>query len=130
MGEMQDAIDEAVGKKWRRVITIAAVLAVVYFGLGAVLHTWPFSSAAGVVQKVTSSEAIIANYQWFYDQKSAIDAQRANLNALAKDAPERAGLSMVLNNMASEYNSRSKQVTRNLWKAPDLPYQIELGGAK
>jgi hypothetical protein len=130
MGELQDAIDETVGPGWRRFLTVVAVLVAIYMASGLVFGLWPFSSAAGVVQKVTSAESIIGNYQWFYDQYNAIKAQEANVAAMPKDAPERAGMLMVLNNATAEYNSRSKQITRNLWKASDLPYQIELGGAK
>ncbi len=130
MGDIQKILDEEVGTKWRKAITVVAVLIAVYTIGGLILGLWPFSSAAGVVQKVTSAEAIIGNYQWFYDQYNAIQAQKANLATLDKSARERPGLLMVLNTMIGEYNSRSKQITRNLWKASDLPYSIPLGGIK
>lgn len=130
MGEYQEELDKVVGKGWRKAISVVAVLIAIYLISGLIFGLWPFSSAGRVVQKVTSAESIIGNYQWFYDQYNAIKAQEANVEAVAKDAPERAGMAMVLNNAIAEYNSRSKQITRNLWKASDLPYQIILGGSK
>jgi len=130
MGSFQSELDELVGKRWRIALTVFAVLLSAYMGCGLFFGLWPFSSVAGVVSKVTSAESIIGNYQWFYDQYNAIQAQEANLYSTPTDAPERRGMLMVLNNAKAEYNSRSRQVTRNLWKASDLPYQIELGGSK
>lgn len=73
----------------------------------------------------------LGSYEWYYDQYNAIEAQRANIEAAPKDAPERSGMVMVLNNAIGEYNSRSKQFTHNQWKAQDLPQHIDLyGGTK
>jgi hypothetical protein len=85
---------------------------------------WPFSSAAGVARKVTEPTAIIQNYEWFYDQYHAIEAQRRNVAELPEGSADRIGTQMVLNNMIAEYNAKSREITRNLWKADDLPYQI------
>lgn len=128
MGYLQDEVKDAVGPRWFKVLTVLAVFIAAWLILGLVFSFWPFSSAAGVVTKVTDPNAIIGNYQWFYDQYNAIQAQKANIAATPQDAPERRGMILVLNNSIAEYNSRSKQITRNLWKAQDLPYQIELGG--
>lgn len=95
-------------------------------------------SAEGVVERVVDPDAVIGNYQYFYDQKSVIDATRIkvavareNLDATTEgtDAYERAlveynGVRNVLLGQIAEYNSRSKQINRTLWKAPDLPHQI------
>jgi len=124
MGNFQDALKEDIGPRWSLIVGIILVLLAVYIIAGLFLGLWPFSSAAGVVQKVTSAESIIANYQWFYDQKAAIDAQRINWTNMDITAPERSSMLMILNGAIAEYNSRSKQITRNLWKASDLPYSI------
>ncbi len=130
MGYVQDGIKEAVGEKWYKAIKVFIILIGLYLVCSLVFSFWPFSSAAKVVQKVTSAESIISNYQWFYDQYNSIKAQKANIDSIEKTSPERAGMIMVFNNAVAEYNSRSKQITRNLWKASDLPYQIELGVEK
>jgi hypothetical protein len=109
---------------------IGAVLLLSAIGFMTGLISLPFRSAKGVLEKTLAPEAIIGNYQWFYDQYNAIEAQRANLVALDKSARERPGLLQVLNNMIGDYNSRSKQITRNLWKAVDLPYQIQMEDGK
>jgi len=130
MGWLQEELGEMIGKRWRKTLTVVAVIISVYMIAGLFFGMWPFSTARGLIQKTTSAEAIIQNYQWFYDQYNAIQAQKANIETTPIEAPERRGLVMVLNNAIGEYNSRSKQITRNMWKAPDLPYQIELGGSK
>jgi hypothetical protein len=80
-----------------------------------------------VVQKVTSAEAIIGNYEWFYSMKSEIDATRMKYQIAEKSKLSEAdGILMVLNSMIAEYNAKSRMKSRNLWKASDLPYQIEL----
>lgn len=127
MPQFYDEIDEAVGKNWRKVIIAIAVLIVVYIIVALVFSFWPFSVVNGITKKVVNANSIIQNYEWFYDQFNAIQAQKANIAAMKDDAPEKPGMTMVLNNAIAEYNSRSRQITRNLWKASDLPYQIKLG---
>jgi amino acid transporter len=121
---IKDELEEAVGRKWtRRLIGIGIVL-FLYCVVSFFAGIWPFSSAAGVVRKVTSPTAIIQNYEWFYDQYHAIEAQRRNIRALPEGSTDHIGTQMVLNNMIAEYNAKSREITRNLWKAEDLPYQI------
>ncbi|MDD5358217.1 MAG: hypothetical protein PHX80_03670 [Candidatus Nanoarchaeia archaeon] len=139
MGYFQDEIKDAFGKKWAKVIITFIVVIAVYIAVALFWSIWPFSSAARVVQKVTSAEAIISNYEYFYDMKNQIDAT-ANKVKIAEKAMDSAkgtekesdrqteyyGIQMVLQGMVAEYNSKSKQITRNLWKAKDLPYQISM----
>lgn len=130
MAEFQDGIEEMFGKRWARVGGVVAVLVAIYLIAGLIFGMWPFSVARGVANKVVSAESIISNYQWYYDQYNAIQSQQANYDSMPSDAVEKNGLRMVLNNMIGEYNSRSCQITRNLWKAQDLPYSIDLIGGK
>lgn len=122
-----DELDEAVGKKWRKVIVTIATLIEAYIICALAFSFWPFSVAKGVIDKVVNPNAIIQNYEWYYDQYNAIQAQEANIKMMPEDAPELPGMRMVMNNAIAEYNSRSRQITRNLWKADDLPYQIKIG---
>lgn len=80
---------------------------------------------SGLVNKTVNSESIIQNYEWFYDMKNQIDATRMKYK-IAKEGnmTEANGIKMVLMSMVGEYNARSKQINRNLWKAKELPYQI------
>jgi hypothetical protein len=121
---IKDELEEAVGKKWtRRFMGIGFVL-FLYCVVSFFTGIWPFSSAIGVVRRVTSPAAIIQNYEWFYDQYHAIEAQRRNITALPEGSADWIGTRMVLNNMIAEYNAKSREITRTLWKAEDLPYQI------
>ena len=84
-----------------------------------------------VIPKKTISYAI-TNYEWFYDQYNTIQSMQSNIKTLeSKNLSERQemelqGMKLVLNNNISEYNSKSRQITRELFKAKDLPYQINL----
>jgi hypothetical protein len=124
VAHIKDELEKAVGRKWtRRFMGIGFVLflyGVVSFFAGI----WPFSSAIGATKKATSPTAIIQNYEWFYDQYHAIEAQRQNIAVLPEGSTDRVGTQMVLNNMIAEYNAKSREITRNFWKADGLPYQI------
>jgi len=119
-----DEIKEMFGKKWHKVIITVCVLIAILIISGLVFRIWPFS----LIYKVANTNTMIQNYEWFYDQYNVIQAQQANISITSKDAPEYQGMVMVLNNAIGEYNSRSRQITRNLWKADDLPYKISLIG--
>lgn len=67
----------------------------------------------------------ILSYDWYYDQYSQIEAQRANIEMMNQDASELDGMVRVVNSMIGEYNAKSRQYNHNLWKAGDLPYQID-----
>jgi hypothetical protein len=68
----------------------------------------------------------IGNYEWYYDQYHAIRATVQKVK-IAEGTAEQQGIRMVLAGMVEEYNSRSHmEITRELWKAGDLPYQIDL----
>lgn len=111
-------------------IAIAMVMGLSILGFITGVISLPFRSARGVLEKTLTPDAIIGNYQWYYDQYNAIQAQKANLTTLEKTARERPGLLMVLNSMIGDYNSRSNQINRNLWKATDLPYQMAMEDGK
>ncbi|MDR1901751.1 MAG: hypothetical protein LBQ88_05640 [Treponema sp.] len=124
MGYVREEMEKAVGKKWAGRLAGIGTLLAVYFIIAFITSIWPFSSAVGVMKKVTSPTAIIQNYEWFYDQYHAVQAQRRNIEALPEGSADRIGTQMVLNNMIAEYNAKSREITRSLWKADDLPYQI------
>jgi len=126
MGLIQDGVDQAVGKKWRLIGTVIALLIAAYIIIALIGGIWPFSVVRGLAKKVVKENAIIQNYEWFYAMKAEIDATR-NKAKIAAGTPEEKGIRMVLESMIAEYNAKSNMVTRTLWKADDLPYQIESG---
>jgi hypothetical protein len=124
MSYIRDELTEAVGKKWTQRFIGISIVFFVYIVVSFFVGIWPFSSVFGVAKRVTSPLAIIQNYEWFYDQYHAIEAQRRNVVAMPEGSADRVGTQMVLNNMIAEYNAKSREITRNLWKVDDLPYQI------
>jgi len=125
MGYVREELEDAVGKRWAKRIVLAGTIIAIYLAVSFFTGIWPFSTAVGVVKKVTEPTAIIQNYEWFYNQYHAIQAQQRNVAAMPEGSVDRVGTQMVLNNMIAEYNARSRQITRNLWKSNELPYQIE-----
>lgn len=124
MNYIKENVEEAIGKKWTRRFMIFAILIIIYGVISFAAGIWPFSSAIGLARQITAPVAIIQNYEWFYDQYNAIKAQMRNVELMPEGSTDRIGTQMVLNNMIAEYNARSKEITRTLWKAKDLPYQI------
>lgn len=112
----------------KRILFVVLVCMVFLTGcLPRSLHKW-FAGYQGDVQQeymVQDARNRILSYDWYYDQKGQIDAQIANITILDKEASERDGMIRVVNSMIAEYNSRSKQYNHNLWKADDLPYELE-----
>jgi mannitol-specific phosphotransferase system IIBC component len=129
VSEFRKEMEEFFGKRITKGVMIIIGLFIVWIIIAAVFSFWPLNSVTKIIQKTTSAESIIANYEWFYDQKAAIDATTRKYAIAEKAGMEEApGIAMVLESMIAEYNSRSKQITRNLWKASDLPYQIKSEG--
>ena len=124
MAYVRDELEDAIGKKWTKRLIGVAIVILIYSGISFFAGIWPFSSAIGVARKVTEPTRIIQNYEWFYDQYHAIEAQRRNIVVLPEGSTDRIGTQMVLNNMIAEYNAKSREITRTLWKANNLPYQI------
>lgn len=114
------------------------LLILLYCVVGLLFSMWPFSTVGGLVTKTTSSTAIITNYEWFYDQYGQIESMKSNYlsfdttttnkskEMLERQQIERQGLKQCLNSSIAEYNSRSKMITRNMWKASDIPFRIDL----
>lgn len=124
MSQIREELEDVIGKKWtKRIIGIITVL-FVYGIISFFTGIWPFSSVVGVAKKVTEPNRIVQNYEWFYDQYHAIQAQQQNIKLMPEGSKDRIGTQMVLNNMIADYNARSREISRNLWKASDLPYQI------
>src|SRR4030042_1849176 len=121
MSEFREEIERMMGKRITKIVMVIIGIILMWVLVSALFSFWPFSSAARVIQKVTSAESIINNYEWFYDQHNVINATKSKLRIAEKNKMEEApGIAMVLEGMIAEYNSKSKQITRNLWKAEDL----------
>ena len=125
-GELVDTFGERRLRNIKRWVIFFIILAI----LGGTFscHIIRNARAAGhdIIDKTINADNIMYNYQWFYDQYNAIKAQKANLNAVDSKSMEYSGMIMVLNRNIAEYNSKSSQINRNLWKAPGLPQTISL----
>lgn len=106
--------------------------------------------ATGVFKRVVNPDAVISNYEWYEQQAKDIKAVEGQIRD-AEDSVKRfkedngkpkdwtfdqreeyarlnshvTGLKQARRGMVAAYNARSNMVTRNLWKHPSLPHQIE-----
>lgn len=134
MSLIREEVEDLIGKRWTRRVVVLFTVLFVYLAFSFFTSLWPFSVAKGLAKKVVNENAIVNNYEWYYDQYNAIQSQRANVRVIEqmpksdKQQADLAGTVMVLNSMVADYNSRSKQITRNLWKPNDIPHTISLEG--
>jgi hypothetical protein len=121
---IQNELNKMFGLVTGHSIFAIIIISVFYIIFALIFSLWPFSVASGVINKVTSPNAIIQNYEYFYSMNAEIDATKRKA-VIAKGTEEEKGIKMVLESMIAEYNAKSRMITRNMWKAQDLPYQIE-----
>jgi len=116
-------------KKYIISAAILIVAAILWLGMfSRPFGSWNARRTGDIQQEyiIQGARNRIANYEWYYDQYHAIQAAAQKVK-FAEGMPEQNGIKMVLAGMVEEYNSRSRMaVTRELWKADDLPYQIEM----
>lgn len=146
--EVKDAVREGKWTFWR--IFWPFLLLLVAIGVTVWAITM-LSRPGQVIEKITEPDKIIQNYEWFeaaYNDALAIDRQiktskqtvvdfekSAGLRSDWKraDTTEHSRLNSVLqglryqrDNIISDYNARSNQLTRNLFKGSELPYQLDM----
>jgi hypothetical protein len=72
----------------------------------------------------------ISDYEWFYDKYDSIKSQKASLlmriNSGESEFKDLSAEVTFINSWIGQYNSRSKEYTRAMWKADSLPQQLEL----
>lgn len=110
------------------------------FGVIKVI-TAPARSAAGIIERTLDPDAVIANYEWFKNQKGGYDAALVKLDSAKKalatfntsagdrkawtfeDKQEHARLTTIVSGLegqiasyAADYNARSKMMNRALFK--------------
>lgn len=91
-------------------------------------HKWNAERVGDINQEYMIQDARnrILSYDWYYDQYNQIQAQIANIESLPRDNENKLGMIMIVNSMIGEYNSKSRQYNHNMWKANDLPYELQL----
>ena len=88
----------------------------------------------GVFDKVTNSTHIISSYEEYEDMYAACEKISQDICVLEKsDVSETAGFNKSerllsyenkMNRWINEYNSKSRQIHKNLWKSSDLPHKL------
>ena len=125
-GELVDTFGERRLRKIKRWVVVLIILAIIGGSFSCHIVRNAKQSAHGIIDKTINTENIMYNYQWFYDQYNSIQAQKANLSVYDPTSQEYKGMKLVLNRNIADYNSRSSQINRSLWKATDLPHTITI----
>jgi hypothetical protein len=68
----------------------------------------------------------LSDYHWFEDKYQSIQSHKASALMLANRGDDVSSEIMIINNWIGEYNSRSRQYDREMWKSSSLPQKIEL----
>lgn len=146
--EVTDLAKEARWTFWRIlwfVLLISIVVGVVSFGITLL------SRPGQIIERVTEPDRIIQNYEWFentYNDALAMDRQSKTATQSVDrfgqtagprtdwkraDTLEHSRLSSILqglrnqrDNAVADYNARSNQLTRELFKGSELPYQLDV----
>ena len=126
-------------KKSHIILTIIAVL--VFPITCAVYHTACNVATAPlrVVNKTMETDNIIENYEWFYDTHHQIKARvnqikqhkdflssETDRDEIRKLRIEMAGMQQSCRDMVEKYNSHSKKMNREIFKAKNLPHQLDI----
>lgn len=107
---------------------IAGILSliVIVFGLAGIL--------GGVFEKVTDATHIISSYEEYEDMYATCEKisqdicvlEKSNVDATTGFSKSERLLNYEnnMNRWINEYNSKSRQKHKNLWKSSDLPYKL------
>lgn len=129
------------------IVPILLILSILIWVLGLL------SRPAQIIDRVTQPDRIIQNYEWFeetYNDTGALDSQISNAQLQvdsfsdglgSRDTWSRddriefnrlnaivLGLRNQRDSVVAQYNARSNQITRNLFKGSSLPYQLKVVG--
>ena len=105
-------------------IFIALIFGYFLFGRSFAKFNSRFQNDIKQEYMIQDAKSRIQNYEWFYEQYEAIKSTASKVRL--SEGSEKNSIRMVLADMISEYNARSRQtMTRANWKSDSLPYQIE-----
>lgn len=95
-------------------------------------------TARGISRSTFNADNVLSNYEYFYSTyheiKSAISQYNNYTNLIGSSTNEddrsrfqveQNGTFAYINQMAQQYNARSRMKNRNLFKGKDVPYSIE-----
>lgn len=153
MSNYRNEAGEVLRDSWwtgARVIWLIFILVLLGSALGFVGRM--LSRPAAIVDKVTQPDRVIQTYEWFeeaYNDCLALDQKietttkqietqfeglpqdrtkwsRQDRDAYSQWQTTLNGQRSQRQNIVADYNAQSRMVTRQLWKNPDLPYQLEI----
>jgi hypothetical protein len=83
---------------------------------------------------VIDAKKVINGYEWYEAQYAEVNATVNRINSFYKMHPTIEGVDKItldgmvqyLEGICDDYNGRSRMMTRNLWKSPNLPYQLKV----
>lgn len=131
MNEINQVRNQSLGWIFKTILLIGFVVMLIQIIFA------PFNLIGGVAKKVLNPTNIVNSYEWFeetYNQIQSTEKQIQNtqrsLNSTKNETMKiryetnLLGLQNYKNDLISQYNAKSRMITRNKFKAKDLPYQI------
>jgi len=115
-------------------VAISFVLFIAILGLSYGVYHW-VSKPARLVDKLTEPDHIINNYEEFQAMYNTTQDICTKIQVLESSKVEAKGFSReerllnLQNNLSrwvQEYNAKSRMLTKNKWKNPNLPYQLKI----
>ena len=121
-------------KPWQIGLSALAIAIIVPVGCSVVSVV---TAPSRVVSRTLETDNIISNYQYFHDASQNFVSRAAQVQQykgfikeetdkqeLIRLRTEMAGIQQSCRDLAAEYNSRSAQVNRNIFKGTDTPVEL------
>jgi len=121
---------------------IMIIMAILILPITCAVHYMACNVATAptrVINKVVTADNILHNYEWFYDVLHKVKARQGQIKQhkgfLKSEADskekrrlriELAAMQQSCRDLVEQYNANSKKLNRRLFKAKDLPYQIDI----
>jgi hypothetical protein len=105
------------------------ILIVLCFGIGSCRRTHrAIADYSGDVEEIWTvqgdAQKRLSDYHWFEEKYQSIQAERTNLK-LRSSRDDVIDEIMIVNRWIADYNAKSREYDRAMWKRNDLPYSIE-----
>lgn len=132
--KLQDYEKNIEAKPEKTVLRIVMIAIGIMCIVGALMYFLGIvGNFGGVVTRVTNPDHIISSYEEFEEMYSTCNKVCDDLRVLNNNEVDPKGFSKAERNIAlennlnrwiREYNAKSREITRNMWKSSQLPYQL------
>lgn len=123
-------------------LLVLIALSIIIFSEGCFVAHDAATAVRTISRTTLDGNNILSNYEWYYntynDIKSKVSLNKMYTTKLSSDTlsqdikdkmiVEQTGINAYIFDLCQQYNSRSSQVNRNLFKANELPASLSFDG--